>query len=234
MRCLVLCLLALAAKTCGAADATDSAVTDEEHGKEQITWLLHDRPQLQPIVLPGSPVWNYLQDGFTYSINGEHIFWDPTSTSAVDESGALTQFMRSHMIFIRADRTYKEGEAAGRDISGEAMLRHVVFELNNAKRRDEFNAVAAKAERGELTRRQFILAVAAVEFGTSQATRLFWNNVWRPYCRREHLQSNDELWANVDYGNFDDWMRQFPEGSWYPWQIYGLDYDRLMKRPAAP
>jgi hypothetical protein len=200
------------------------------HGDVQVSTLVQDRPQLQDIIYRNNPIWKWLQNAFNYSNGGIKIYWDPGPTMKANTFGGETEFLQdSGICFIRVDRTYKEGDFIGVDKRAEEVLATLILELNNAQHRDENMKIWKMALEGKLTRNEFILACARLEFGSEQGVKQFLVGTWLPFCESRHIQSDYQIWWMSHPGTFDDMMKFYPPGSDYPWKIYGDQYDQIVQ-----
>lgn len=204
--------------------------SDTDHGDIQVSALVHDLPQLKDIIYKNNPIWKWLAQAFNYSINDLRIYWDPSPTTKSNTFGGETQFLQSSgTCFIRVDGTDKDGEFANVDKKAEEVLASLVFELNNAQHKNELLAVWQMALKGTLSKNQFILETARVEFESGRGVKSFLIDVWAPFCKANHIESDCRLWWRFQSNTFDEWIKQYPVGSDYPWKIYGDQYDLLIQ-----
>jgi hypothetical protein len=217
-----------------AADPVDSNVqaASTDHGDLQVFELVSDRPQLQVVVQKDGPIWNWLRDGFNYSEDGVKIFWDsgPTKKTNTTADSETRTDQSTKWCFIRADLLYKGGPYVGTEIKAEELLYDIVLELNNAKQRNEAAKIWRQAYNGKLTRKEYILDNAKLEFRSGKGVKSFYEEVWVPYCKEHQIEPDHRLWALCQPVFYQTWIKQFPPGSTYPWRLYGDQYDDIVKK----
>lgn len=197
-------------------------------GESQLELVLHDRPQLQPIVQKGSALWNWLQAAFANTSEGVQIFWDNRPTHASDPASGESTFPDGKKAaYIRIDGIYKSGPSIGLERSPEEVLSNLVFELNNDKHWVENQGITQLAEAGSISRQDYIRACAKTEFTAAQETADFYRTIWLPFCQSKGLQSTPKLWGMPIEATFDESLSKYPPDFWYPWKYYGDRYDWL-------
>jgi len=209
------------------ADSVKPATISAIHGEEQLDQFLKDRPQLSRIVRKGNTLWNWLRDGFGNEKDGIRIFWENKPTSDFNSFGAESRFTAdSNNVYIRVDRCYKKGEFAQIERSAEEILIDIVFELNNAKNRSRRLELGDLADRGQISKHDYALAIAKEEYTASLDTGAFYTQIWIPFCHAHNFEYEAFLWSFTSYGNFDSWLGSFPKDSGYPFRSYGKELDQ--------
>lgn len=191
-------------------------------GSDQVSLLLHDRPQLQSIVVKWNQVWNWLVNAFENTNEGIKIHWDASPVSSSGPYNAESLWIEENKnVYIRVRRFYENGS----ERTSEEVLFSVVFELNNVKYRDENLKARTLAREGKISRDEYSRTIAKYEYLASQETGIFYRNVWTPYCVKANFNLNPHIWIIARDISFKQWLDQYPPDSFYPWQFYGKQYD---------
>jgi hypothetical protein len=208
---------------------------DLAHGEKEVRAVLEDRPQLNLVLRPGDAVWQRLVSGFAVSTQGTVVAWDSHSTSAINLYGAESLYPEdSHTIIIRVDGVEKAGPLLGQLRPPEEVLAGLVFELNNVPNRDATVQINYLAEIGHITRQNFVMSLAHLEYNTSRQVERFFRETWQPYCQARHIAYRPELWSYGSDATFDDWLASIPPQSGYPWLAYGAAYDQILNTRSLP
>lgn len=193
----------------------------------QVELLIQDRPQLRSILQEKNAVRAWLDDAFKNAPEGCTIRWDsrptPDSNPSSAESSAYPN--SEGIAFIRVDGIYKSGVFKGIDRPDEQVLSDVVFELNNVKLFHEKQQLIDHALAGDISRDEYIRGVAKLEYQAELETDQFFRTVWQPFCLSQHRACTPRYWHSPVPPTFEDWLARYPEGSVYPWQYYGKQYD---------
>ena len=194
----------------------------------QVQTLLADRPELLGLMHPGDDVWTWLAVHF--SNRGWTIRWSNDQARLAHYLARHTYTADGHpVVFVR--RTLKSGAP----VAPAAQLSGLVFELLNAEHEDGFRSLAARGERGEISRPAFILANARIEFEVCRATQEFYRAVWLPHARRDRLTAGGGNWHLGIGDDFAAWIAHHRQVSrdGYPDDVYGPEYDALTARHRA-
>jgi hypothetical protein len=208
------------------AQATGQQESAASSVNSQLELVLHDRPQLQPIVQKGSPLCNWLQAAFANTSEGIQIFWDNRPTHASDPASAESTFPDGKKAaYIRVDGIYKSGTSIGLERSPEEVLSNLVFELNNDKHWVENQGISQRAEAGTISRQDYIRSCAKTEYTAGRETADVYTTIWVPFCQSKGLSFTPQLWHMPYPATFEEWLSMYPPGFWYPWKFYGDRYD---------
>jgi hypothetical protein len=190
--------------------------------------LVSDRPEFLTLMKPQDDVWSWLEVHFAN--HGWTIRWSNNQATLAHYLARHTYTTDGHPVIFIA-RQFRTGAP----ISAEAQLSGLVFELLNATHEDEFKDVAARGARGEMTRDEFILANARIEFSVCRATQDFYHDVWGPHVLRNHLSDPGGNWHLAISDDFDEWIAYHRRVSrdGYPDDVYGPEYDALTARHRA-
>jgi len=200
----------LAGATVGRADTSE------------VDKLLKDRPQLTEIIKENDPVWIWLDKSFR-DTNGLPAIW-----SSQDPEG---HYLANHAYNSAGQAIIMAAakNAEGKQLGGEQVLSLVVFELLNARHRDDFLKVVDLAKQGKFTKAEFEEEMAKIEFKTAWDVKKFHTEVWIPYASSRHLPWDNDFWEGGVGEDFDAWYRTVSRLSGYPDDIYGPYYDKLIK-----
>ena len=216
------------------APSTGKQETTSNIGESQLELVLQDRPQLQPIVQKGSPLWNWLQAAFANTSEGIQIFWDNRPTHASDPASAESTFPDGKKAaYIRIDGIYKSGTSIGLARSPEEVLSNLVFELNNDKHWVENQGISQLAEAGRISRQDYIRSCAKTEYTAGRETADVYTTIWVPFCQSKALSFTPQLWHMPYPATFDEWLSQYAPDFWYPWKFYGDRYDWITAQREA-
>ena len=209
-------------------------ILDQQKGtissaENQVRSLLQDRPQLQPIVQEEGPIWNWLVSAFGDKSINFQIRWDnrPTSENNPERAQSTAYPDRNNISYIRVNRTYKSGPLAEKELSSEEVLSGVVFELNNVLHADEVLKIKALAASGSISREEFIISSARLEYSAEIKTSIFYSTIWIPFCNSKGINCTPKLWHMPVETTFDQWLLRYPRHCWYPWKYYGDIYDQI-------
>jgi len=209
------------------AEDIDSPIT---WGSTQVSLLLHDRPQLQSIVIKGNKIWHWLTKAFNNSNEGIKIHWDSSSLTDFGPYYAECHWLDdSKNVYVRVERFYRNGPSAGLERLPEEVLFSIVFELNNVTHRDENLKIRGLAKEKKINRENFIRSIAKCEYLASQETGIFYREVWTPFCMETDFNLNPRIWVVARDTSFEKWLDQYPPDFFYPWQFYGKEYDIIQQ-----
>ncbi len=196
-------------------------------GEKQLLLVLHDRPQLQPLVVPGSPVWAWLAAAFADKPDGVHVRWTnlPTSTFNLSPAESSSSPDDQNNLNIVVDDTYKDGPQQGQPRKGEEVLSTLVFELLNVQSYKEKKVLREKIRTRTIARNDFILAAAELEFRANLGTRKFYETILVPYAQQHSITLHPELWFEKLPTDFAACIALYPPTFWYPWKYFGDMYD---------
>jgi hypothetical protein len=171
---------------------------------------------------PQDEVWRWLEVHF-YN-HGLTIRWSNNQSTLLHYLARHTYSPDGHPVIFIARKL-----SSGAPISAEAQLSGLVFELLNATHEDEFENVAAQGRLGEMSRDEFILANARIEFAVCHETQDFYHEVWRPHVLRNHLNDRGGNWHLAVGDDFDEWIAYHRRVSHdgYPDDVYGREYDAI-------
>lgn len=190
--------------------------------------LVEDRPELLTLMQPQDDVWTWLQVHFTNG--GWTIRWSNDRSRLSHYLARHTYASDGHPVIFLAREL-----SDGTPVSAEAQLSGLVFELLNAMHEYEFEDVAAQGSRGELNRKQFVLANARIEFAVCHETQDFYRQVWRPHVLRNHLSDRGGNWHLSVGDNFAKWIayHRTVARDGYPDDVYEPEYDAIMAKRHA-
>jgi hypothetical protein len=186
--------------------------------------LMADHPELLTLIKRDDEIWQWLDVHFTN--HGNTVQW--THDQGVNFKHYIAMSSYTKPIIYLAPHT-----RSGQSISPQLQLSGLVYELLNISHEDEFKAVVALARAGKLTRDQFVVEMARIEFKTCHETKVFHDLVWLPYALKNHLSPIRGNWHLTIGDNFNRWLnyhrRVVKDG--YPDDAYGPTYALLVAKP---
>ena len=219
--------------------SSEAAPTSEDRtwgdGEIQLNRVLRDRPQLVSVVKKGSPIWLWLVQNFQDTKVGFKIQWDsePPQDGYDNHADSSAYPDENNISYIRLGTPNKGSFTTGKVNSTEQLLGELVFELCNVRLGQTKRTIEDRLEHGDISRREYILECASMEYLADTETAGFYNSIWVPYCKTLGWVYDPSLWHVSEASNFREWMKQYPPNSWYPWQYYGNRYDGIIYQRAG-
>lgn len=202
---------------------------DIAHGREQVEKFLKDRPRAAPLLRRRQAVYNWIVRQFAGEYVGSRIFWRDSNFLSSDEN-----FLSSYTLGAPGQPptvTVLKTTNDGRLLDGELICARVIFELFNVRNGKAFNQAKLAAKTRKLTKSDFVLEIARLEYEAEQHTVHFYDSYWaRPKPEPKASTFRQSYWYKPLPPNFEVWISQFSNKAAYPWSTYGIKYDLLMNR----
>jgi hypothetical protein len=104
-----------------------------------------------------------------------------------------------------------------------------IFELYNICNAPSFLSLQQAACDGKLTRDEYMLRTAQLEYGSHVQTREFYNDTWKAWVRDKGLALQPFVWSEQLPATVQDWQAsirsRMRDTASYPYQPYGRFYD---------
>jgi len=197
------------------------------YGRTQVALVLKDRPQLQSIVFEGNSIDEWLVRAFAAPDLDYHLKWQGTDTAprVADHAESSSYPDANGFSTIKVDSKNKDGPQAGQIRTSEEVLSNLVYELNNARNGREGGRLAAGALLGTISRDDYIIGRAHIEYKAALRTKDFYYNIWLPYSSGHAISPHPIFW-NLDIpDSFEQHLARYPRTFWYPWGFFGNQYD---------
>ena len=195
---------------------------DLAYGEQQVMKMVRDRPQMRGYVRRGDPVWQYCVRQFAGEGIGSHIAWcDETPQLGEADSESPTRYQAAR---IRIRHYYDSGLSSGQERAGEDLWASAVFEFNNLRSYKQFDRLAWGVIEGNVSRQQFIIGYARIEYKTTRNMIRVYNGLWRPSMEKQGIAYSPWLCTQLP-DTFEQSMAAYTDRSGYPWGWYGPEYD---------
>ncbi|MGC3967594.1 MAG: hypothetical protein QM775_09555 [Pirellulales bacterium] len=194
------------------------------NGETQLKCMLSDRPSMADHIQSKNLLWNVLSFMFSGAGNGSPIKWDGSYESgSVGKPPSFCKFTSSGpVIAVSANHN-------GRALSHDELWRLAVFELHNALLNSSTWANLLRQARDEtISKRDFVISAAKMEYGAICATRTFYVQYFIPSIAATHGATDSSLWwCNIldsgdDYANS---LVRHADASSYPWVPFESLYE---------
>lgn len=197
------------------------------YGRWQTEKMLADRPRMGERFDPANPLHVWVAIAFQRMPEDRSILWDAEfrRTDASAYSGYATAMP---CWAIHVSNVHQIGKQKGKEMSADDLWSSALFELENLRNRPAFSATHNQARREEISRRDFSLALAQLEWGAGLRTRAFFTLVYFPWATEHGLVPSFAPWFEPSL-TFDDRKASFADDDYYPWKIYGKQYDSLRR-----
>lgn len=176
---------------------TNLTSADLTFGEQQVSSMVHDRPELARYVSKDSALWQFCVRAFAGEVIGERILWD-------NNLPAGKEYRSDHMApyagqsgRIRIRKNYATGPERGQALSCEELWSCAVFEIENIRNFKAFLALYYKALQGGLSREEWIRANSKLEYGALRRTAEDYRRLWQPLAlARQQLSSVLGSWSS--------------------------------------
>jgi len=180
-----------------------------EYGKTQAKAMLKDRPGMSKYVnnshfnkaiTEDDSIWQWLVRKFAGEDAGELIDWNPkyppygwlaVNRNPVDRRSSIS------INIIYTKKTAPDERSIGKEVRFEDLWACAVFELLNVIQQEEFHKIFKQAAKGKITREEFVMRIARVEFETVKKSKQFYFKVWKPWAKKHRFSiSPDSLFLS--------------------------------------
>jgi len=204
---------------------TNLTSADLIFGEQQVSSMVHDRPELARYVSRDCALWQFCVRAFGGEAIGERILWD-------NNLPAGKEYRSDHMApyagqsgRIRIRKNYAAGPERGQALSCEELWSCAVFEIENIRNFRAFLALYYKALNGELSREEWIRANSKLEYGALRRTAGDYRRLWQPLALARQQLSSAEFWGLEIPATYEEWISQYRDPNSYPWDVFGRYYD---------
>ena len=217
------------AQTAGAVTQLTTDHARHPWALRQMLFVLRDRPKMAryPVgdelrwVLQGDEIWQWAAARFAGSGTGFWIGWDEDPPSDDFEADHFYRWDRG---WIRILDDSKE-KAKSQGLAFEEQWEKLVFEFFNQENASGFSELWEAALKGRISRDDYIIGNARLEHVACRKTLDFYSTIWVRWCGKTGFTTDAEVWTRNFMPKFEDWIRQYPRGSKYPWKVYGGYFD---------
>jgi hypothetical protein len=169
-----------------------------KHGEQQVRRMLQDRPAMAAHVKPGDALWQWAVRKFAGEDLDDTLDWDAAAprSGPIENRGPTDAGRRS----IRISRSAADDGQDGPDASPEESWRRAALALHEVVRATQFRQAEDEAFDGDLTEREFIARVCALEHQAVQQTRAFYALVYLPWVRQSGAKTDPKAWDLLWWG----------------------------------
>lgn len=209
---------------------TKQKAEDFAHGERQLEAMLQDRPAMAKWVEKGDSIWVWTASQFAGDAIGTRIQWDnthPLRSTADHHLDYRREYPADCYIpyhepsaHIRVAATNRKGN----ERSGDKLWSECVFELQNIRNSAKFHATYDGALAGKVSKTEYMISLARLEFDAVNHTALFYRTKWMPHCKERHMLPRAKYWFIDAPNNFEAWIAQYKDKSSYPF-FYAKEYD---------
>jgi tetratricopeptide (TPR) repeat protein len=194
-----------------------------EHGRKQLAAMLQDRPPMAQFGDEAKIFRNWAERKFAGEDFGQPIDWDRSPPLHSDAEHLAPGEGQNAAILVQAD--YTHGPSAGKPRSFEELWAGAVYELYNVSNAREFTRLNDEADRGKVSKEQFVAGILKYELLAAQHTRAFYVQVFLPWAEKKKLPTDPALWFCDWWDTPEKAMQHFSDKSAYPWRPYARVYD---------
>jgi tetratricopeptide (TPR) repeat protein len=194
-----------------------------EHGRKQVEGMLRDRPAMAERGKDAEFLSTWAARKFAGEDFGEPIDWDPSPPLHSDAEHLAPGGGDHAAILVAAE--YDDGPKEGRPRSFEELWAGAVYELHNVVFAREFVRLNDDADRGRVSKREFIEGILRCELRAAQQTRAFYLQVYLPWAEKEKRPTNPSLWFCDWWATPENVLQGFTDRSAYPWRPYARTHD---------
>lgn len=196
-----------------------------ERGVVQLRRMLKDRPEMARGLTEDDELFQWAARKFAGEDVPTWIKWQNTSD--------ITDFDAWHrvpghdtpgLIFVCKVHGPQSREREGSLLTFEELWLRAAYEMHNIQSQREFHELWDQAVAGTITRDEYILGCARLEYGAWLRTRVFFIDTYYPWAKKRGLKTTERWWLNVP-DTFDKWIVHYPRESLYPWRYFGSAYD---------
>jgi len=200
------------------ATSSELSSKDLEHGEEQVSRMLRDRPAMAALAKPKDELWTWAVRRFAGEGTGVLLDWDdrdPSPFEAYVVPGA------SHgRILVRQIPASAQVDAVDR------MWSLLVYELHNALNMSVQIHNEERITKESLTREEYILACFAAKDKTAQRTRAFYVNVYLPFAQEKEINTSPSNWHCYYFfaneAGRESYLRTLPH-----WRAFSTTFDLI-------
>ena len=185
--------------------------------------MLADRPAMAQYADETAMLRSWAERKFAGEDMGSLVDWDPAPPLHSDAEHIAPEGKQHGAILI--EPKYTEGPKEGQERSFEELWAGAVFELHNINNAKEFVPPRKVAERGGISKDDYVAAIVKPELRAAQQTRAFYVQVFLPFAAKKKLSTEPGLWFTLWWVRPDDALKQFTDKTAYPWRPYARDYD---------
>jgi hypothetical protein len=171
-----------------------------EHGKIQLRNMLRDRPRMATCVSVGDPVWNWTVSQFAGKELGCKIYWESHQPD-IPAPGANHYPVGKLPGSIRIANYDIDGSA----LDGETQWVTAVYELHNIRNGPGFKKAYELAQRGLITKHEWVELNTRLEFNSLLATKNFFLTVWAPNARNNRFPATEWYWGVFLPSTYESW-----------------------------
>ena len=111
----------------------------------------------------------------------------------------------------------------------DSLWAKAVFELINITLYVNILKLIQKAYRGQISKKNFIINMAKIEFKAVKMTEQFYKEIWEPWSQQRNFSTVPHMWYVGIPIRFEDWLKGYDKKSDYPWKVYSHFYDNHLK-----
>ena len=163
-----------------------------KHGEEQVRQMLRDRPAMAEFGDKAAVLRDWAARKFAGEDIHERIMWDCVEPEVANAESHPTKPGSPGLIRIRATRC--DGPNKGKKQSFEELWGEAVFELYNVTNGSDVERIKAEAASNKLTKEMYAAAILGCESHTAEKTRAFYNHVYLPWAKEQHVATEPKRW----------------------------------------
>jgi len=202
--------------------------SDLERGKTQLRRMLRDRPEMARGLTEEDELFQWAARKFAGEDVPTWIEWQNMSDiSDFDAWHQPPDEDTPGQIFVRKVHGPPSRMTWGSAPSFDELWMWAAYEMHNIQSHREFHELWDRALAGTITRDEYILGYARLEYGALLRTRVFFIEIYYPWAKKHGRMTTEDWGLDVPY-TFDEWIAHYPRGLRYPWRYYGNAYDGAM------
>jgi hypothetical protein len=200
------------------------------NGTGQVQRMLRDRPSMSAKLAPGDELFDWAARKFAGEDVPTRIRWQAHSSDKEADAHHHVPFDGAvGAIYVRPTHGPHSNKPQGSAKTFDELWAEAAYELHNIQSHRGFGDLHERAIAGKVTRREYILASARLEYDALLRTRAFYVEVYYPWAKKHEIDTDPENWRLTLPSRFEDWLAQYPPEWVYPWQVYGGYYDEIVE-----
>ena len=205
--------------------ASDAKLSEDRlsHGRRQVEKMLRDRPGMSEHGEEAAFLRRWAERKFAGEDFDAPIDWD--STPPLHSDAEHLSAAEDHNAAILIAPNYTEGPHRGKPRSFEELWAAAVYELHNVSFSPEFVRIHEEAERGKLTKDEFVGGILKLELLAAERTRAFYVRQFLPFAAKKKLKTDPTHWFCEWWDSPDTVLESFTDKAEYPWYPYGREFD---------
>lgn len=211
-----------------ASETANPKNSDINFGEQQLELMLAARPSMVPLVRKGDPVWNWAARQLGGEATGSKYRW---RNEPLQSAGYYPPPFAYHEVALKAETgcvSVRDKQEDGLPADPEKMWSAFIYELFNIRNDVYFDQIWQDARAGRITREEFVLRNAKVEYNAVKAMMHFYNHTWKPNAKSIGFITQPLAWWPTELpSTAEEWIDQHRVQNPGYFKRYEMDFDSL-------